>query len=657
MARTMAARPRIECQSALWWPFVVTLAMLTAAPACAQHAADNPVLSAEDAFGLTLGTETIGLYTPQSVRGFNPQTAGNARIDGLYFDQQGSLSNRVIEASTIRVGFSEIGYVFPAPTGIVDYDLRHATPDKANATVIASSGPYNSEGVSVDGSVPIVPNRLLLPIGASYQISTQTVVGNNPGYSSRVANVGATPEWIVTDRLSIRGLFDWTESRSAKTLPVVFTAGDFLPPRVSRSYHGQDWALGENLAENLGAIVTATLSGHWTFAAGVFRSVSDSPVSFSDLYVDTSPQGLADHQLVGYPDQRAASTSGEARLTAHWVRSSSNHEIVCLARVRDELAHYGGSDVIETGLAFIGQGVQVTEPAFHFSALTSDRTRLWSTGVAYRGRWSRYELSLGLQRESYDKVVASPGSSAARLSDRPWRIYGTAAATLAVRSTWYAGYTQGLEDSGTAPGNAENRGAILPAARTWQAETGVRYLTPSGINLIAGVFEVRKPYFNLDASNFDRQLATQQARGLELSVNGEVARNLNVNLGAEFGAVKVSGPNLQADGIGSNAFGQPHSQIVAEIDYTLPSWTRSSLDIGIVHLGAAPASVDGRVSIPAFTLFNIGGRYKTTLFGAPATLRMQMLNAPDMYIWTVLYSPGFYSFLPRAVVAYLTVDI
>src|SRR5690348_7024935 len=83
-----------------------------------------------------------------------------------------------------------------------------------------------------------------------------------------------------------------------------------------------------------------------------------------------------------------------------------------------------------------------------------------------------------------------------------------------------------------------------------------------------------------------RDAAGPRSRAVD---NGAGAGNLNVNLGAEFGAVKVSSPNLQSDGIGNNVFGQPHSQIVTEIRYTLPSWTRSSLDVGIVHLGPAPA--------------------------------------------------------------------
>src|SRR5271156_459513 len=123
---------------------LLTLAAIT--PASAQHASDNPVTAADDAYGLTLGLESVGIYSPGLVRGFSPQTAGNVRLDGLYFDQQGGLSNRVVEGSTIRVGVTEIGYAFPAPTGIVDYDLRHADGDKPTAAVVTSAGPYQARG-------------------------------------------------------------------------------------------------------------------------------------------------------------------------------------------------------------------------------------------------------------------------------------------------------------------------------------------------------------------------------------------------------------------------------------------------------------------------------------------------------------------------------
>jgi hypothetical protein len=60
----------------------------------ARHASDHPVTAIDDAYGLRLGLESVGLYNPGLVRGFNPQAAGNVRIDGLYFDRQGALSHR-----------------------------------------------------------------------------------------------------------------------------------------------------------------------------------------------------------------------------------------------------------------------------------------------------------------------------------------------------------------------------------------------------------------------------------------------------------------------------------------------------------------------------------------------------------------------------------
>jgi len=172
-------------------------AMFQPSAARAQHASDNPVKSADDAFGLTLGLESVGLYSPGSVRGFSPISAGNVRIDGMYFDLQGPPSERVVEGSTIHVGVGEIGYPFPAPTGIADYNLRNVGGDKPSATVIASVGPYDAWGISVDGSIPLIGQKLVLPIGISTQVTTQSSEDGAyyPGMTSRVTRIGATPQW------------------------------------------------------------------------------------------------------------------------------------------------------------------------------------------------------------------------------------------------------------------------------------------------------------------------------------------------------------------------------------------------------------------------------------------------------------------------------
>ena len=622
----------------------------------AQHANDNPVLSAEDAFGLSLGLESIGLYNPFSIRGFNPQAAGNIMIDELYFDQQGQLSNRVIEGSTVRVGISEIGYAFPAPTGIADYELRRATDDKLTASIIAQGGPYDDKSISVDGSIPLYSKQLQLPLGVNVQTGVPTNNGNL-GYTANLVNLGAAPQWRPNDWLTVRAFADWTNITRARTMPTVFTAGDFLPPRIVRGFLGQYWALGHYIAENFGGLLHAKLSPHWSLAAGLFRSVTDNPVSYADLFVNTLPNGLGDHQIVAVPDQRTASTSGEVRLTGQFSHGHWAHRVVAMARGRDTPAKYGGDDTVDLGTADIGAPPQVREPAFSYGALTSDLTKLWSTGVAYQVQRTGWGLiAFGVQKEHYDKTVVTPGVSEAHLTDDPTRLYEQLAVPLPGRALLYSGYTQGFEDSGAAPSTAANRGSILPATRTWQIDAGVRYPITPKLSLIAGVFELNRPYFNFDTENVDRQLGVQRASGLELSLAGEIATGLNINAGALIGHVEVIGPDLAALGEGSAAVGQPSNQEQFNLDYALPKLSGLSVDLAVGHFSTAPATVDDGVFIPQAFFISIGERYKFTILGAPAMLRVQLQNVSDLYIWNVANSPGFLQFSPRTVFAYLTVD-
>ncbi|GGA19393.1 hypothetical protein [Dyella nitratireducens] len=639
---------------------IIAAAIFQATAVNAQHASDNPVSAADDAYGLTLGLESVGIYSPGLVRGFNPQAAGNVRIDGLYFDQQGALSNRVVEGSTIKAGVSEIGYSFPAPTGIVDYDLRHAGGDVPSATIIASVGPYEARGVSVDGSLPLIGNELVVPMGVSTQVSTQTTsYGPYPGYTSNVTSIGATPLWSPNDKITVRAIVDWQKTNDAKTFPLFFTAGDFLPPTISKNYFGQNWAQGRNLTTNLGGIVSAQLSKVWLLKAGVFRSTNDYPVSFADLYTDVQPNGHSEHLVVGYPDQDTSSNSGEVRLSGAFTRGDWRQQLTFMARGRDTNARYGGQDVVDEGQTVIGTLVQLPEPSFTYSARTSDRAELWSVGSAYHVDWrQRAEFELGIQDENYRETVVTPGTPDSVVSAHTPRVYSNAAFVLAPQWTVYAGYTQGLENSGAAPTSAANSGAVLPASKTWQIDTGIRYVVTPKFKIIAGFFELQKPYFNLDTNNVDRELGVQRAKGVELSVAGEVLKYLHVNIGVLDGRVSILGPNLAAEKVGDVAIGQPLLMYVGNVNYALWWWPAASLDVSATHFGTAPASIDNGVYAPEVTRVNLGARYQFTAFGKNSSLRVQIQNVLATNKWTTQYTPGFFQWpSPRTVFAYITTDL
>ena len=97
--------------------FAVTLTMTATAglatPALAQRANENAVTSADDAFGTSVGNESIGLYSTDEVRGFSPAAAGNIRIDGLYLGGIVIGNPRLQAGTTVRVGLSAHAHKHP----------------------------------------------------------------------------------------------------------------------------------------------------------------------------------------------------------------------------------------------------------------------------------------------------------------------------------------------------------------------------------------------------------------------------------------------------------------------------------------------------------------------------------------------------------------
>jgi iron complex outermembrane receptor protein len=296
-------------------------------------------------------------------------------------------------------------------------------------------------------------------------------------------------------------------------------------------------------------------------------------------------------------------------------------------------------------------------PTFKYPARTEDRTKLWGVGLAYRAHWEEHaDFAFGLQRESYSKAVTLPLMPEARLKDRPLRIYGNSALVLTRQLTAYAGFTQGLEDSGVVPNFAINRGTILPAGRTWQADTGICYMPTTEIKFIGGVFEIQKPYFNLDANGIDRNLGVQRAKGFELSISGELLQHLNITAGMLAGTVRVIGPDLAVDCAGPIAFGQPRLTYVLNAEYSVPKWPAMSVDVNVSHIGTAPASLDNALYIRTLNELDLGGRYRFTLLGKAATVRMQILNVTNANVWLSAYTPGFFQQAPRRLLAYVTAD-
>ena len=71
-----------------------------------QRRQENAAREADDGFGKSVGNEPIGIYASGEVRGFSATAAGSNRIEGLYFDRTGAVTDVIIRGSTVRVGLS-----------------------------------------------------------------------------------------------------------------------------------------------------------------------------------------------------------------------------------------------------------------------------------------------------------------------------------------------------------------------------------------------------------------------------------------------------------------------------------------------------------------------------------------------------------------------
>ena len=617
-----------------------------------SRASENAVRQAGDAFGSTVGREVIGIYNQMNVRGFSPIAAGNVRIDGLYFDPVVPPSTRISRTTTIRVGLSALGSPFPAPTGLVDFGFRRPG-DKAAASVLFAADEWGTLNAEVDATLP-ASDQLSFGLGAS-------VRRESGADATRENNFGGTliARWNPAPGLTLIP-FASVLHQSLDDHRLSFqTAAEFLPPLLPRRQRfGPDWVNGRGLDINAGMLADWQVASGWLLRAGLFRSSRTRDRQMTSLIRNLQPDRTGTQRVIVDPQLDFAAVSGEVRLTRQIDEGPRRHQIHLAVRGRNGDRRFGGSDILELGPVQIDTPSQVPEPVFNFSRQQLDDVKQVTGGIAYEGRWLRVgEIAAGLQWTDYKKRIDLPGGGVQATNDRLLLYNITLSANITDALVVYAGTVNGLEESGIAPGNAANRNEALPAIRTRQFDAGLRWALTDQIRLVAGVFDITKPYFNLDAAGRFDVLGDVVNRGVEASVAGPLTRTLSIVAGGVWLWPKVSGPGVIAGGaIGPRPVGAISQRLEFSADWRPPFAPGLSFDSRIAYRSSETATVSNRVAIPARTIFDVGGRYRFNLAGKNALLRVQVANLFDTQGYD-LRGAGAYGPIPgRQAQAYVTID-
>lgn len=591
-----------------------------------QRAQDSAVGAAEDAFGTTIGLQNVGLYSQTDARGFNPQQAGNLRIEGLYFDQQTWVSNScTFRETAMRIGIAAQSYAFPSPTGIADLLLR--TPGEGSAfSGILSHGPYNGSTVQLEQQVPVAGKSLSADVcGAFYK----NILVDNMRRDDSTA-LGVTLRWRPNESTEVVPFWSYLAGGGHQVLPSVYTDGTVpLYSFRERDLGTQTWTDQAWRMTTLGVIIKSQLTDHWHLDAGLFHSQERDPWGF-DPYLQLNTDGTAESSIDVQPRLAANSTSGELRLTGLRVRDAHRQQLQFAVRGRAVERSYGGDENFYIGNITLNDQTQYDQPSIELAPRSFDLVRELDVGATYEERWDGVgTAAIGVLKENYRRTAEVPDlAAAAAFRTTPWLGNARLALEAGKGVQLYASYTQGLEDSALAPISAFNRGEPPAAARTWQVDGGVRYAPSAHVRVILGGFEIHKPYLNVDLDNIYRPLGRLRNKGVEASFSYNNA-GLTLLGGGVWLRPHVELSAAQPGIIATVPIGPVPITLNANVDYAPPAWGPWGASLQWNRLSTRVADNGDQQLLPALSTWGAGIRYQWKLRANSWTLRLDGFNLTD----------------------------
>ncbi|MED5619413.1 TonB-dependent siderophore receptor [Ideonella sp. BN130291] len=589
-----------------------------------------------------------GAYDGIAVRGFSANALNSVRRDGLPTNVYADIPLEHMERVDVLKGLSGFLYGVGEPSGLVNYILKRPTR-RAFTSVDAELRCFGGRYAHVDTSGAIGASGTL-----AYRVN---LAGEKQGDFTHAGDLSRATAGLALDvQLAPGTLLRLDADHQHKKLaaqPVIGPRSDgTVVPADSfnpRTLLGQPWGQYRTDASNVGVRLEQGLGQRWDLIAQLGYSRTERDAAFPDVYEVARDGTITSGDYYYSPDQRFTTVAAQAYLNGHLRAAGVQHDVVIGvsdSRLRTSDGGWFPNDGLTVGNIFAP--VYSAQPDFSdppaknqgsarqpslFASDTISLNEHWRVlaglrTIAYR---SESRSASGTQRD-YSAQVTVPSAALVWLPNKA--------------VTAYASYTEGLEQGAYAPNAASNRGERLDPIRSQQIETGVKWRPRPALSASLALFHIDKPLQAVDANDgVFKTLGRQRHQGLELALNGELARGLQAVAGVSWLDARVQGTRDAREG--KRPANVARLQASAWLDWRVAALPGLSVNGGLVHTGERALDQANSLKVPAFTRWDAGVRYAVQVAGVPSVWRLQVQNLANRRYWENVNYGGVLAGAPR----------
>jgi iron complex outermembrane receptor protein len=591
----------------------------------------------------------VGYYENFVIRGFALDQASSYKINGrtITGEQNVALENK--ERVEVLKGLAGLASGIAAPAGLVNFVTRRSEEIR---TVTAGTNEQGGTYLATDlGHWFGDDHRYGARVNLAYE-DIQSYVEHTDG-KRKFASLAVDAKPNSQLDIEFDAEFQDKSQRSASGYQLL--GGSTLPadfsPRKLLGY--QSWADPVTIrALNLGARVEYRIKEDWKakLSASRSRSKIDDNVAFvyGCYYVASCSGGTpgnyfsSDGQFDVYdyrsPNQTLLTDEVEASLAGRVETLGITHELSLGASGFRRTVDQGSSVYDYVGTSSLSEEFSFSpspaSPGTPYRRLDSRQNGIFITDrILFTPRW---QALLGAREARIDeKAFASSGETTRNTTRSVFLPQAALIFKPQPNTSLYASWAKGLSQGGTAPWWANNGDEILAPTQTRQIEGGVK-VEVGALNLSAALFQASQVYQyarpEADGSFSFVQQGHQKNRGLELSAIGQVHPQLRIS--ASAAAIRARAEDTGTPAYeGHQVINVPKLRASLYGDYTVPGFENLGLLAGMQYSSSKAATRAGTVSVPSYTVFNVGARYATQIAGHRTVLRLAVDNVFDKRYW------------------------